>query len=180
MKKITKILTLGILFLFVFTLQLSAQKCKYDYNKKDPITDEATKGNTITLSTFAGGFSVGPACKIGFNRKGDSFHLGMLITYRLSTREYIQKGDPIVFKLSNGDVVTVYSQDEYSPVAQASQGVIFSQYFAKYSLDASTLQKIAENAPTFVRINIGSMVFEKEIAAKNGKEISQAAACILQ
>jgi hypothetical protein len=117
---------------------------------------------------------------MGFNRKGDNYHLGMVISYRLSTREFIQKGDPIIFKLSNGEVVTVYSLDEYSPVAQANQGVIFSMYNGRYGIDAATIQKLAESPPTFVRMNIGSMVFEKEIAAKNGKEISQAAACILQ
>ena len=137
MKQFSKILSLGILFLFVCTLQLSAQKCKFDYNKTDPITGESTKGNT-------------------------------------------QKGDPIVFKLSNGEVITVSALDEFLPTAQATQNGIITVYQGKYRIDAATLQKIAESAPTFVRMNIESKVYEKEINAKTGKQISEAATCILQ
>ena len=180
MKPITKILTLGILFLFMCTLQLSAQKCKFDYNKKDPITGEATKGNTFTISTNSGGFTATPICKMGFNRSGDDYYLGMVIYFYGNFRENIRKGDPIIFKLSNGEVITITSQDEVVPAAQATASGIITMYQGKYDIDAATIQKMAENPPTFVRMSRESKVFEKEINSKTGKQISQAAACILQ
>jgi hypothetical protein len=171
MKKITQILGLGILFLFVTTLSLSAQKCKYDYNRADPITGEASKGNTFALHT---------AWKMGFNKTGDTYFTGMLLRCSGNLREIIQKGDPISFKLSNGEVITITAQDEFLPAAQATQYGIVTVYTGKYSIDAATLQKMAENPPTYVRMNIESKVYEKEIAAKAGKKISEAARCILQ
>jgi hypothetical protein len=100
-------------------------------------------------------------------------------------REIIQKGDPITLKLSNGEIITIKSQDEFLPSAQAtsSQGTsrgVLTTYIGKYDIDVASLQKIAENPPTFIRMNIESKVYEKEISAKDGKKVAQAAACILQ
>jgi len=169
MKKTTQILGLGILFLFATTLSLSAQKCKYDYNKKDPITDEVTKKITFKPVYYI---------QMSFNKIGETYFSEMLLAYTGNIRDIIQKGDPIVFKLSNGEVVTINSQDEFVPSVQVTQTGFISRYKATYDIDAATLQKIAENPPTFFRMNIGSKVEEKEI--KNGKKISEAARCILQ
>jgi hypothetical protein len=171
MKRITQILGLGILFLFATILSLSAQKCKYDYNRADPITGEASKGNT---------FAIHPAWKMGFNKAGNTYYTGMFLRASGNLREIIQKGDPISLKLSNGDVVTIVAQDEFLPAAQATQYGIITVYNGKYSIDTATLQQIAENPPTYVRMNIESKVYEKEISAKAGKSISDAAKCILQ
>jgi hypothetical protein len=178
MKQISKILTLGILFLFVCTLQLTAQKCKFEINRTDPITGEATKGNSFWISKGGQGFTVAPPVKMGFNRAGDSFFVGMFIRYHGNMREVIQKGDPIAFKLSNGEVVTIRSQDDFLPTAHAAQ-VVVSTYQAIYDIDAATLQKIADNPPTYIRISIGNKVYEKELPAKTGKQIADAARCIL-
>jgi hypothetical protein len=171
MKKITSILTLGILLLFVFTLQLSAQKCKFDYNKTDPITGESTQGNTFSIDRW---------WKMGYNKTGNTYYLGMFIQYGGQVREIISKGDPITFKLSNGEIITVIAQEESLPVSQAYSTGVATFYSGKYEIDAVTIQKMAENPPTFSRIKIGSMVYEKEISAKDGKKISDAAKCILQ
>ena len=176
MSKITKVLSLGILFLFVANFSLSAQKCKYDYDKADPITGEASKGNTFTIWTYMGS----PVWKMGFNKTGDTYYAGMYLRYGGNLREIIQKGDPISFKLSNGDVVTITAQDEFVPAAQATQYGIITVYNGKYTIDAATLQQISENPPTYVRMNIESRVYEREISAKDGKKIAAAAGCILQ
>jgi hypothetical protein len=171
MKQFSKILTLGFIFLFICTLQLSAQKCKFNYNRTDPITGESAKGNT---------FSIHIAWKMGFNKLGDTYHLGMYIRLSGNIREFIRKGDPLVFKLSNGEVVTLNSLDEFLPAAQATESGIVTVYQGKYDIDVATLQKIAANPPTYVRMNIESKVYEKEISSKDGKKITQAATCILQ
>ena len=176
MKKITTILTLGFLFLFATTLSLSAQKCKYDYNKADPITGEATKGNSFSVWSFMGmsGWS------LGFNKIGDTYYTGMFLRCSGNVREFIKKGDPITLKLSNGEVITINAQDEFLPVAQATQNGVVTTYNGKYNIDETILQKIAASAPTFIRMTIESKVYEREISAKDGKKASEAARCILQ
>jgi len=172
MKKITQILSLGILFLFATTLSLSAQKCKYDYNKKDPITGEATKGIKFDLKLF---------WEIGFNRIGTSYFLGMEIDPVGVLVDNLLKGDSFIFKLSNGEIVTIYAREECAPAAKLVwPGGYHTFYSGKYDIDVSSLQKIADNLPTYLRMNIGSKSYEQEISAKEGKKISEAARCILQ
>ena len=171
MKKITQILGLGILFLFVTTLSLSAQKCKYAYNKIDPLTGEETKGTTFRPIYY---------CQMSFNKIGETYYVEMAIGDQGNIRDIIQKGDPVIFKLSNGEIVTITSQDEYIPMAYASTAAITTRYKAQYDIDSTILQKIAANPPIFFRMNIGSKVEQKEISAKDGKKISEAARCILQ
>jgi hypothetical protein len=179
MKQIFKITTLGILFFFVCTLQLSAQKCKFAYSKTDPISGEMTKGNMLTISVMTYYW------KIGFNRIGDSFDLGMFIRISTTAREILQKGDPLILRLANGEIITINSIDEFLPSAQVSgagttSARILTEYRGKFYIDAASLQKIADSPPTFIRMNIESKVYEKEITAKDGKKVSQAARCILQ
>ena len=37
-----------------------------------------------------------------------------------------------------------------------------------------------QNTKIFIRVNLGSRVYERELSAKDGKKISEAAKCILQ
>ena len=172
MKKITKILTLGILFLFAFTLQLSAQKCKFDYNKTDPITGEATKGNK---------FEVNGSWDMGFNKIGETYYISMEYDTRGELKDILQVNDPIVIKLSNGEIITLTAQEECPPSYQMLWAAGWYTYWkGKYSIDASSIKQIAENLPVFARMNIGNKVYEQQISDKVGKKISQAAACILQ
>ena len=171
MKQTTKILTLGILFLFAFSMQLSAQKCKYDYDKKDPITGEITKGNKFTISA--------PNWRMSFDRSGDTYFSELKLFCKGNAREIIRKGDVITFKLANNEIVTITAIDDFLPVANANETGVWSQYDGKYSIDPIVLQKIAENPPIFVRMSIESKVYSEEVSAKNGKKIQEAARCIL-
>jgi glycine/serine hydroxymethyltransferase len=179
MKQISKILTLGILFLFVCTLQLSAQKCKFDINKTDPISGEVVKENSLVVVKMWG--SSVPGFNIGFNRTGESYYTHIHMIYGgQNLRAIINKGDIITIKLSNGEILTVYSQEEVLPNAITFVNGVNTEYKAKYDIDAASLQKIADNPPTFIRINIGNVVYDKEIDVKNGNKIADAARCILQ
>ena len=175
MNRITKVLTLGILFLFAFSMQISAQKCKYDYEKKDPITGEATKGSVQTIQP--GRFV--PLWQIGIHKIGDAYFVSNLYRCLGVAQDILKKGDQIIFKLSNGEIVALIAQDECLPIAK-TPGEILTEYLSKYNIDAAILQKIANNPPTYVRLNIERKVYEKEIPAKDGKKVAQAAACILQ
>jgi len=177
MKQVTKILSLGILFLFVCTLHLSAQKCKYDYNTTDPITSEVKKKNKVFINNYNG--TNIPLGEVGFEKINENYFLtSRNVIYGQLTKEILPKNEPLTMKLSNGEVITVYSQEECIPVEQIVQSIETS-YTRKFDIDAATLKKIANNPPTFIRANLGSRVYERELG-KKGIQIAQAAACILQ
>jgi hypothetical protein len=157
MKKITQILCLGILFLFVTTLSLFAQKCKYKYNQIDPITGNVTKGVLFNLKLF---------WEIGFCKIGEAYHLKMEIDPWGALKDNLLKGDPFIFKLSNGEVITINAQEEIKPIWEVYRTI----YKGKYDIDVASLQKIAENPPTFIRLNIGSNEYEQVISATDGKK----------
>jgi len=176
MKKII-ILSLGILFLFAGAGQLSAQKCKFDIDKKDPFTGVATKG--ILLGIKSNSWSTG--IEIGFNKTGDAYFVNIKLTYTGTMRESIPKNAPFMIKLSNGETITIYSQTEYLPELVGSLGSVFAVYVAQYDIDANSIQKIAELIPTFFRINLdNNKAYDLEIDSKDKKKITNAAICILQ
>jgi len=175
MKLVTKILSLGIIFLFVSTLQLSAQKCKYDYNKTDPITGETTKKTSFSILPKGTTFG-----KMSFHKIGTTYHFQMDISCTGELKEIVEKGDKITLKLSNGEIITFTSQDDIKPVYNVSPGlVVTSRYTVAYDIDVESLQQITEFLPTFIRINIGTKVYDEQIASGIGKKIAQAAECIL-
>jgi len=178
MKQITKILILGILFLFISSLHLSAQKCKYVYNTIDPITSEVKKKNKVFINNYQG--SAKPLGEIGFEKINEVYFLtSRNVIYGQLTKEVLPKNEPLTIKLSNGEIITVYSQDECIPVEQITSSIETS-YSRKYNIDAATLRKIADNPPTYIRANLGSRIYEREISSGIGKKIAGAAACILQ
>jgi len=182
MKKTTQILGLGILFLFATTLSLSAQKCKYDFNKTDRITGEQSKGIgfKIEFKMAPGGIGTIYRSSMGFNKVGESYHVNVELMFTGQLRERILKSDPLIIKLSNGETITIYPQADFTPTATAGPTSVFSQYDAKYDIDAASLQKIAESAPVFFRISLQDKVYDRELSKKDQKNFMNAARCILQ
>jgi len=175
MKKGTKILSLGILFLFVCTLSLSAQKCKFS-TQKDKVTGKIKKWNSIKFlpkGTINGS-------QISFIKTDTTYHFEMFIISKGNFREPIQKGDPIVIKLSNEEEITLTSIDEFKPTSQILDGLVTYRYKGLYEIDAVLLKKIAEFQPTIISIFIGDKVYTDELSSKTGLKFSEGAACILQ
>lgn len=180
MKQNTKILTLGVLLLFATTLSLSAQKCKYDYNKKDPITDEVIKGIGFNIETKRELVGELYKSKIGFNKVGERYYVNVELMYTGNLRESIKKNDPCIIKLSNGEAVTIYPQSDFLPSASTNGYGVYTQYKAKYDIDAASLQKISEFTPIFFRLSIESKTYDKELDSKDKQKFTNAARCILQ
>lgn len=182
MKQLTKILGLGILFLFLASMQLSAQKCKYDYDKKDPITGEISKGIAVAIELKGSYALPGNATKseIGFNKNGETYFISFKITFFAHYKEFIRKGEPLMIKLSNGEFITINAQDEFIPSHAADQVGVYTTYSANYNIDAVSFQKLTDSPPTFVRVNFENRIYDREITDKVQKKLYQAAKCILQ
>ena len=111
---------------------------------------------------------------------GEKYFLSLDIFLVGNVREYISKGEPFTIKLSNGETITATAQEEILPIQIANQNGVYTQYIAKYDIDAASIEKLAEFAPTFYRINFGSRTSDKEISGGEQKKFTEAAKCILQ
>ena len=173
MKKITQILSLSILLLFACSMQLSAQKCKFDYNKKDQLTGEQSKGITFSIKLW---------WKLGFNRVGNTYYIGMYINLNGNLRDVITPDNTLVFKLANGEIITLHANDNFYPTAQvnANQNGVVSRYDAKYDISAEDMQKLASSPIVYVKMGIGgARNYDSEFNAKKGEEFQNCAKCIL-
>lgn len=153
------------------SIQTYSQKCKFDYQKKDEITGEETKGST---------FDVKRGWKLGLNKNGDQYSIGMLIQFDGNLRDIITPENTIIFKLENGEIITVNANQNYIPTAQATGYGIVSMYNARYNISKDDLKKIASSPLTYIRVGIGLQTYDESIAVKKGKSFQEQANCILQ
>ena len=170
MKNVIKIFGLAMLFMFIAP-QVYSQKCKFDYEKKDPLTGEATKGNT---------FKAHPNWRLELNKVGDKYHVGMFMRVSGNTREIITPESTIIFKLENGEIITVNADNEYVPIAEVYESGVISQMRAKFTISEEDLQKIAESPLAYVKMTIGARTYDSEFKTKKGAEFQNNAKCILQ
>lgn len=170
MRNVIKIFGFAMLFFFIAP-QVYSQKCKFDYNKKDPLTGEATKGNT---------FKVHPNWHLGLNKIGDKYLVDMFMRVAGNTREIITPENTIIFKLENGEIITINADNEYVPIAEVYADGVVSQIRAKFTISEENLQKIAASPLTYVKMTIGARTYDFEFKTKKGAEFQNNAKCILQ
>jgi len=168
MKNIIRLLTVVVIFI---STTAYSQKCKYDYQKKDEITGEETKGST---------FDVKRGWKLGLNKNGNQYFLGMLIQLNGNVRDIITPENTIIFKLENGEIISVNASQDYVPTAQATEYGIVSIYSVRYNISKEDLKKIASSPISYIRISIGLQTYDENIVSKKGKSFQDQANCILQ
>ena len=172
MKKVVKVVSLALVLIFVISSNLSAQKCKFDYEKKDPLTGEYTRGNTfgVTLWWF-----------LGINQVDASYYIGVLIRISGNLRDIITPENTLIFKLANGEIITLNANNEYLPAANANQYGVLTAYNAQYNISTEDLAKFAASPLVYVKMEIGAIrKFAQELKEKKGLDFQNKAKCILQ
>ena len=168
---VQRIKFLGFAMLFVFTATIAfGQKCKYDYKKNDPITGEESKGSTFSIKIW---------WKLGLNKNGNQYFVGMFVRIDGNIRDVITPENTIIFKLENGDIITVNANEHYAPSAQAGQRGVHSDFRANYNISPEDMQKLAASPLTHIRMGIGTRVYDESFSAKRGKSFQNIAKCIL-
>jgi hypothetical protein len=170
MQKLVKIIGLGAV-LAVVGLTAQAQKCKFDYQKKDPLSGEATKGNTFGVKMW---------WKLGLNKVGNTYFIGMWININGNVRDIITPENTIIFKLANGEIITLKASDNFLPTAQATQTGVATSYRAKYDISEEDLRKIMASPLIYVKMEVGARIYDSEFNTKKGTEFQSKAKCILQ
>jgi len=183
MKKITQILSIGVLLLFACTMQLNAQKCKFDYEKKDPLTGNLTRKSTFTIIATVPFYTIDKPMiwKLYFNRIGDTYFISMFFDLAGNTRDIITPENTIVFKLANGKVITLSAKDNYVPSAHIVQDTyVVSLYESQYEISEEDMRILAASPLVFLRAGIGTRSYDYEFNTKKGTNFQNKANCILQ
>ena len=171
MQKLVKIIGLSAV-LAVVGLTAQAQKCKFDYEKKDPLSGEVSKGTAFKINMW---------WKLGLNKAGDKYLITMGIVVGGDVRDVITPENTIIFKLANGEIITLNAKEKALPVAQIMQDKVVSSYTAVYEISEEDLRKIAASPLVYVRMGIGAnRSFDSEFKEKKGAEFQSKAKCLLQ
>lgn len=181
MKNIQITFATGLLFIFLLGSNTSfgQKKCKFDYEETDAFSGKSKKGNT---SVLVGGMGY-ETWLVGWNREGDNYYLGMLVTLKGEFNTAINPGDSIMFKLADGNLITVYAKEVSTPVVNittaTSTPIILSTYKCNYGVTKEQLELIAASITTHVRMNIADKPYQKELKEKKSVKLQNDVRCIL-
>ncbi|GHN02096.1 hypothetical protein WSM22_35850 [Cytophagales bacterium WSM2-2] len=167
-------------FLLTLVLVLStckgySQKCKYDFEKKDPFSGKQQKGITITLAGF------GPAAlKMAFQSEDKKSLIGLVVALPGKNENYVERGDTLSIALENGSILSLRSIDRYLPNAQVVGANIMSYFTPMYAVSEEELNKLSTVPMKAVKLKLGAQPLVAEVPAKNGEKAMKAASCIQQ
>ena len=163
-----------VIFFICLTVQSYSQKCWYDYLEVDPISGNNVKGITFSIGGFL--FS---DWDLGLNKHGNQYFVGMYIGLSGNIRDVITPENTITFKLENGEIITIYANEDYVPTSQVTQYGIISWFNARYYISEGDLQRMASSRLIYVRASIGTKIYDAEFSRKKGKRFQSNAKCIL-
>jgi hypothetical protein len=166
----------NIVFLSLFLisiLNVSAQKCKYDVDKKDPFSGESVK--TINTTLIRNGLNWTSS------KTGNNYSVELSILFNASSYEIMGIDDTVLVKLKNGDTFTLRPMKEVAPIKKVFDGRVVSVYVQQFQVEKTVFEKLSKSPIQIVRVQLDKaydldFTDKKE---KNCKELMEASACML-
>ncbi len=163
-----------ILLLLLITISSYGQKCKFDYNEKDAFSGEEKVGITATISK---------SWKLGFNRTGSKYSLGLLINFAGAKEDVIQVGDTLMLAVEGAKPLIFLAMNESKPLSNVVGSGAYAQiqtfYRLFYKADEEQMKILTKNKVTATRVYFGNLHYTVEVKEKRSKKIRKAANCIL-
>lgn len=162
----------NILFILFSLISLSSysQKCKFDYEKKDPMTDNMIRRIDIKITKFS---------YLSFFKNGDTLLISQSITFGGEHKERIEMGAELKLKLNDNSFLLLKSIKPSSPIAYVDYGVL-TRYTIEYSCTKSDITRIAELGFSAFSYTLNSNTNSVELTKKNVLETISGANCILK
>ncbi|MDR1458696.1 MAG: hypothetical protein LBI60_00550 [Bacteroidales bacterium] len=180
MNRKIKIIALSVALLLSSLLSYSyAQKCKYEYQKTDGLT-----GNTLKAIQYEASGTLTLRCK----KVNDGYEIDILIyfqwadggeAYSRGQTMRMEVGDSLTFKLSTGEIVSLYATKQLIPVQKANGWGSFLTYDA-LSTDKNNMEKLANTTVSYIRVNFGKDVYDAFLKEKSAKQLQSSLNCLLQ
>lgn len=171
-KEITMIRILVMLMLCLpFTMDVSAQKCKYSLDKNDPMTDERVRRAENKLKNFF---------IVSYYRKGDTIRVELNVRFVGERNFKVPAGEKMDLKLTGGEMLTLYNSQEASPVSYVSSSQVLTNYGISYYCSKEQMQQLAKAGFKAASAKVGDETLTMEVKEKEIEKTGQRASCILQ
>ena len=169
-----KIPIITVLTLFLISNDFFSQRCYYDYNKIDPISNEKVQridrycNKHITIS---------------FYKKGNNYRIQGLLTMD-GEQNFIQEtGAKIDLKLTTGKILTLKTETKSTPTTQINKfkNGVGTYYNMSYLISKGELNEIQTNGIIFVRIYVkdNTEYFDCSMNKLETRETKKSAGCII-
>lgn len=172
LNSITRSSTIIVLLLFGMLAEVQAQKCKFDFDKEDPISGDRVRRNNYKLKK--------QAFTVSYYRKKDEFKLELSMIFAGARTFSVTTSDQLVLKLSNNETITVYPSKEFAPTSQATGSGVYTFYAISYNATQEQYQQISENGVVHVRSNMGGETYDVEVKEKMAEKMKIGAGCMVK
>jgi hypothetical protein len=174
LKKKNMIVRFPLIAFFVSSFSGYAQKCNYEYNKKDPITGKTFQSTSAILA------GSGPAAlHLIFEEEEKTFLIGLHLVLSGRNSSELEQGDTLTLVLENKETLSVRAKDQYFPCTQIMEATVMSVYSPLYSIAEEEVKKLAVLKITAVKIKLGSLLLTVEVPLYSAQKTKIAAKCIL-
>jgi len=149
-----------------------AQKCKYQFDKKDPITGERVRRNFHAINLWA---------KMALYRANDDIRFELNMARGGEDNFSIPIGTKVFIKLEDESILELESANKAVPVSFVAGNQIASSFAVSYYITKEQMQKIATNGITFIKaMLIEDLSMNYEISSRKSKKIKKSALCMIQ
>ncbi|MCK9208428.1 MAG: hypothetical protein M0P66_15050 [Salinivirgaceae bacterium] len=162
--------------LFVLTIMLimpaQAQKCKLDFDKKDPITGERVRRSYININMWA---------KMALYRANDDLRFELSFARGGEDNFAIPAGSKVYIKLGDESILELVSANEALPVSFVNGNQVATSFAISYYITKEQMQQIGKFGIVFIKAAvINDITANYEVKKKKNKKITQSALCISQ
>lgn len=168
-----------LLAVFVLTAPLlsKAQKCKFDVEKKDPF------GNGSIRSVA---HKIGPPSwnwNFSLEQNNDKYYIGMRIVQSGKVNDVIAKGEKIMVKLADGNIIELVMQEDVIPAyaVNSVDASIWTNHLPKVEVEREVIEKLSKSPITDIKVTIAKRDnLLPKISSKQTDRIVESAACLLK
>lgn len=175
MNTLNKRTFLALATLLLASPSLWAQNCKFDEEKKDPFSNGMTRKSAHHIGPVSWNWL------LTFTQAGNQHTMDLRVVLGAHLLDVIEKGNILFLKLEDGTIIRLPALEQCNPTHLVSQGVIWTNYIPKYSLDAETIAKMGQSPITDLKIKIGTNDYLlPKITARQTAKIMTTIKCMSQ
>ncbi|MEK0336722.1 MAG: hypothetical protein QQN41_04725 [Nitrosopumilus sp.] len=168
-KSLSSIALIAIIGL-TFNIDVNGQKCKYQLDKKDPMTGERVRRTEVKIKNYF---------VISFYRKSDTYRVELNVRFVGERNFAVPKGEKLNLKLKDGSILTMECAQNATPVSYVTSSQVMTLYAMSYICSKEDLQKIANTGFSVASAKVGNETLTYEVKEKEIPKTAQKAKCIL-